>query len=99
MGAGNNTYVWLDKRVSACMHVLCPFACSRLYKPFFFPLFPETKQELGNAFFAGVSVSVQDGRGGAGPWGEVILTGSLCLRAPAPPRQELLNHLSGPLCA
>lgn len=35
-GAGNNTYVWLDKHVWACMHVVCPFACSRLYKTFFF---------------------------------------------------------------
>ena len=35
-GAGNNTYMWLDKHVWACMHVVCPFACSRLYKPFFF---------------------------------------------------------------
>lgn len=64
-----------DKEVGVC--VLCPAACSRLYKSFFFyPPSPETKQELGNKPLLAVSVSLQE-RGVELRGGEAVAPGRL----------------------
>lgn len=85
--AGNNTSVWLDKHVWACMHVVCPFHALGYINPFFFfsPLLRQNKSwEINTSL----------------PWAclyrtagvELVNEEEVTLHTPAPQCQELLNH-------